>query len=407
MKYIIFDDNKIENFYPLTLTRPICDLKTGILKLRQRLFAYFGMRKYNLIISDRLENLYRKRYPDFSINDEIEGEAIFINSRLIIDDELVKKIKNCAKNTALVSKGNVVAAKLNLSNEKFTSETLIDFFDNISSQEIVADFWDYTWNLISANSKMIRQDFEDFFYDKDNYFETEMGVVVLNPYNIWIGEGVTMKPGVIIDATDGPVIIDENATIMSNAVIVGPAYIGKSTKIKIGAKIYEGSSIGKVCKIGGEVEDSIITAYSNKQHDGFLGHSYLGEWVNIGADTNNSDLKNNYKNVKMYHYPSKKKIDSGTQFLGCVIGDHSKIGINCSINTGSVIGIGCNLYGRDLISDFIPDFSWGEAGNLSKYRFDKFAETAGLVKKRRNLEFGSAEKELYNKLCEKNLSYNK
>ena len=406
MKYIIFDDNKIDDFYPLTFTRPVGDLKTGILKLRQRLFSYFNMESYNLVISDNLEKLYRKRHPDFFVNDIINGEAIFINSRIIISDELVKKIDQCPLNSSLISNGNIVAAKLNLENKKFTSETLIDFLQELDSQEIDANFWTHIWDLISENSKMIRQDFQDFFYDKDNFFETEMGVTVLNPYNIWIGEGVTMKPGVVIDATEGPVIIDENATILSNAVIVGPTYIGKSTTIKIGAKIYEGSSIGKICKVGGEVEDSIITSFSNKQHDGFLGHSYLGEWVNIGADTNNSDLKNNYKNVKMYHYPSKKKIDSETKFLGCIIGDHTKIGINCSINTGSVIGIGCNLYGRNLLSDFIPDFSWGEAGNLTSYHLEKFVETAALVKKRRNLYFDSEEKELYNKLYEKFLNYN-
>jgi len=406
MEYIIFDDNKLDNFYPLTFTRPVSELRTGILKLRQRLFAYFNMEKYNLIISENLEKLFRKRHPDYLINSSLNGEFVFINSRLKINDKLINMINKCRENTILISGDNIVAGKVNLNQQKFTSETFPVFLKEFESIVIEAEFWENTWDLISDNSKMIRQDFFDFFYDKDNYFETEMGVTVLNPYNIWIGDAVTMKPGVIIDATDGPVIIDENATIMSNAVIVGPTYIGKSTLIKIGAKIYEGTSIGKVCKIGGEIEDSIITSYSNKQHDGFLGHSYLGEWVNIGADTNNSDLKNNYKNVKMYHYPAKKKIDSGTKFLGCVIGDHSKIGINCSINTGCVIGMGCNLYGRDLISDFIPDFSWGEGENIIKYQLNKFLETAELVKKRRNLDFDANEKELYNKLYEKFFNHN-
>lgn len=365
------------------------------------------MEEYNLIIPEDLQNLYRKRHPDFFINSKISGEVIFINSRVRVNDNLVQTINQCPMGTALISKGNIVAAKVKLDNKEFSSETLMVVLEELKSQEIEAEFWNYIWELISQNGKMILQDFKDFFYDKDNYFETEMGVTVLNPYDIWIGEGVTMKPGVIIDATGGPVIIDENATILSNVVIVGPAYIGKSSTIKIGAKIYEGTSIGKVCKIGGEVEDSIITAFSNKQHDGFLGHSYLGEWVNIGADTNNSDLKNNYKNVKMYHYPSQNKMDSGTKFLGCVIGDHSKIGINCSINTGSVIGVGCNLYGGNLFSDFIRDFSWGEAGNLVDYRLEKFEKTADLVKKRRNLGFDGEEKELYNKLYQKILNYNK
>jgi len=202
-------------------------------------------------------------------------------------------------------------------------------------------------------------------------------------------------PGVIIDATNGPVISDENVKIMANSVIIGPVYIGKNSTIKIGAKIYEGTSIGPVCKIGGEVEGTIFQAYTNKQHGGFLGHSYLGEWVNIGAGTNNSDLKNNYKNVTIYFHTEGKKIDSGSQFIGTFIGDHTKTGINSTINTGSVIGVGCNLFGRELITDFIPSFSWGDASNLSEYVEDKFLETAEIVKKRRKLKLTANEKELY------------
>ncbi len=187
---------------------------------------------------------------------------------------------------------------------------------------------------------------------------------------------------------------------MPNAVLCGPLYVGKNSLIKIGAKLYGGTSIGKVCKVGGEVEGTIFQGYSNKQHDGFLGHAYIGEWVNLGADTNNSDLKNTYKNVAYYSYATKTKLDSGTQFLGCFIGDHSKTGINCSINTGAVIGIGSNLFGRDLISDFIPDFSWGEAGSLVPYRFAAFCETATLVKQRRLMAFDQLETEFYKSLYE-------
>ncbi|MDZ4182203.1 MAG: hypothetical protein U1B83_04940, partial [Candidatus Cloacimonadaceae bacterium] len=153
--------------------------------------------------------------------------------------------------------------------------------------------------------------------------------------------------------------------------------------------------IGPVCKVGGEVEGTIFQAYSNKQHDGFLGHAYVGEWVNIGADTNNSDLKNTYKSVAFHSYRAKGRIDSGSMFMGSVIGDHAKLGINCSINTGCVIGTGATLWGSDLISGFIPDFSWGEAKNLSRYRFDAFCQTAALVKQRRKLDLSKAEIELY------------
>ena len=253
-------------------------------------------------------------------------------------------------------------------------------------------------DLIHDNDRLLRYDFEQFFHDKDNFFETEPGVTILNPYNVWLGEDVDLKPGVIIDASDGPVVIDEEAVVMHNSVIIGPCYIGKRSVVKINAKIYQSCSIGPVCKIGGEVEGSIIQAYSNKQHDGFLGHAYLGEWVNIGADTNNSDLKNTYKNVAIYNYTTKNKIDSGTQFMGCLIGDHVKLGINSTINTGAVIGLGSNLWGRNLISDYISEFSWGEAGSLIRYRIEDFIQTAATVKARRKLKLGEAEIALFQRL---------
>jgi len=265
--------------------------------------------------------------------------------------------------------------------------------------------WNYTWEFLHNNGEMIKADYELVFYEEDNYIEIDPGVVGINPYDIWIGEGATLKHGVILDASEGAVIIDENATIMHNAVIVGPVYIGKNSLIKIGAKIYPNTSIGAFSKVGGEVSDTIIQAYSNKQHDGFLGKSYIGEWVNIGANTNNSDLKNTYKPVDVWFYPDKSKLSTDSLFVGCFIGDHSKIGINCSINTGTVIGYGTNLYGKDLIKEFVPSFSWGEADELVDYKFDKFIETAKSVKARRDEDLTNEEIDLIKNIYENKKLY--
>ena len=200
------------------------------------------------------------------------------------------------KNTAWLIRNNIVAARFGKRKGEFFYQDLWDKMLKLNMKEPEAELWQYSWDLIQQNSEYIERDFQDFFYEKDNFFETETGITVLNPYNIWIGEDAEIKPGAIIDATNGPVIIAEGAKIMHNAVILGPVYIGKKSTIKVAAKIYEGTTIGPLCKIGGEVEETIFQGYSNKQHDGFLGHSYVAEWVNIGADTNNSDLKNNYKN---------------------------------------------------------------------------------------------------------------
>jgi UDP-N-acetylglucosamine diphosphorylase/glucosamine-1-phosphate N-acetyltransferase len=330
------------------------------------------------------------------VNILIAEDTIFINSRLKVNENITKKIKKLALNSCLIHKDTVLAARLIPKAEKISSEDIPDLFKKLKKIELEKKYtWEYLWEFIKENAEFIKRDFMDFFYEKDNFFETEPGVTVINPYNVWIGAKADIMPGVIIDATNGPVVLDENVKIMANSMIIGPVYIGKNSTIKAGAKIYEGTSVGSVCKIGGEVEETIFQAYTNKQHDGFLGHSYLGEWVNIGAGTNNSDLKNNYKNVAVYFYPEGNKIDSSSQFVGTFIGDHTKTGINSTINTGSVIGVGCNLFGRELITDFISSFRWGDTSNLKEYIEDKFMETAEIVKKRRKLKLTANEKELY------------
>ncbi len=394
MNLAIFDDYPVQ-FYPVSLTRSTGDIRCGILKLRQRLQALLFGEEEIVIIDNVLVNLYQERHPDWVIN-KVTGDVLFVNSRLKIDAEIVAKIKDLKLNQGLKdSTGALIAFRVNAANVKVAFSDLEILAKSVEMLEIKAELYQNIADIIMDNSRLIEFDYEHFFQDEENFIETEMGVTVLNPYKVWIGEGATLKPGVVIDATTGPVIIDEKAEIMTHSVIMGPAYIGKGSKIKVGAKIYGGTSIGPVCKIGGEVEGSIIQAYSNKQHDGFLGHAYIGEWVNLGADTNNSDLKNNYKPVAFYSYASKVKIQSGYQFLGSVIADHAKTGINCSLNTGVVIGVGCNLWGSALIGDYIPSFSWGEANELSAYRIDDFIQTAKTVKQRRKLDVSEIEIKLF------------
>lgn len=431
MQLIIFDDNHISDFYPLSLTRPVFELRCGILKLRQRLESSFGDDEDTIYITgSHLAKLYQERHPDWLLNQTPRGECLYVNSRLKITEASLAAINELQPESCLYESDSLVAARttqdifavpdslpacitlalsvqygshpqLTLNAPLIGAGKKIESASQkgtLSATEVNNHLYISLSDLIHDNSRMLEFDFQTYFYDKDNSFETEPGVTVLHPYNVWIGEGVELAPGVVIDASSGPVVIDEAAKVMPNAVLCGPLYVGKNSLIKIGAKIYGGTSIGKVCKVGGEVEGTIFQGYSNKQHDGFLGHAYIGEWVNLGADTNNSDLKNTYKNVAYYSYTTKSKLDSGTQFLGCFFGDHSKTGINCSINTGAVIGIGCNLYGRGLISDFIPDFSWGEAGELVPHRFEAFAETATLVKQRRKMTLEKTEIEYYKSL---------
>ncbi|MFQ5584711.1 MAG: hypothetical protein ACE5GL_09785, partial [Calditrichia bacterium] len=198
---------------------------------------------------------------------------------------------------------------------------------------------------------------------------------------------------VVIDAENGPVWIDEDAVIMANAVLEGPIYIGKKSRIKIGAKLYENTTIGPVCKIGGEVEGSIIQGYSNKQHDGFLGHAYLGSWVNLGADTNNSDLKNNYGMIRVLL--NGKPVNSGKRFLGLMMGDHSKTAINTMFNTGTIVGVNCNIFGAGMPPKFVPSFSWGGAEGIADFILDKAMHIAKNVMARRNVEFTHRDEQLF------------
>lgn len=392
---IVFDDLRTAAFYPLALNRSVGDLRCGILKLRQRLLQFLEDSDATAIwIDPILSDVYRERKPDWSVNKPAPAGTLLVNSRLKVSQSSIEAVTGLPAGHCLHRDDIILAMRVK--QEVDTLPTLSELSaQGYTLVPSVLDTYENLSDIIHDNERLLRFDFEHLFYDNDNYFETELGVTALNPYNIWIGEKVELKPGVVLDASEGPIVLDQGAKVLANAVITGPAYIGKKTLIKVGAKIYGGTSIGPVCKVGGEVEGSIFQAYSNKQHDGFLGHSFVGEWVNIGADTNNSDLKNTYHNVSFHSYLSGAKIDSGTMFLGALIGDHVKFGINTSINTGCVIGIGSNLFGADLISDFIPDFSWGMASKLGKYSFDKFCETARLVKARRELEFSPAEAELF------------
>ena len=407
MEYIIFEDQAYENFLPFTYTRFTGDMRLGILKLRQKIGLILNFTPNKIVIREELEDLYKERHPDWMINSFKSGDYLFINSRIKLTDEIASEIENLKPSESLVAQKIILAFRIKIDdNTQITTETLESAYINLPQIESKGSspLWQYTWDFVHHNGEAIKEDFDLVFYEEDNFMEIDPGATAINPYQIWIGEGAKLKQGVILDATDGPIIIDEYATIMHNAVIIGPVYIGKKSIIKVSAKIYPNTSIGPNCKIGGEVEDTIIQAYTNKQHDGFLGHSYLGEWINIGADTNNSDLKNTYKSVKVYFYPEKRKINTNTLFIGTLIGDHSKIGINCSINTGTVIGFGVNIYGSHLINDFIESFSWGEANNLEKYQYEKFIETATIVKHRRKEYLSTHElfriKQIYKKINE-------
>jgi len=269
--------------------------------------------------------------------------------------------------------------------------TLVDMKD--------ARLLSFPWQIIEENSRVIEDDFLKLpFRGQAEESIVFTGVQMVGEENIVIGEAAVVKPGAVLDASAGPIIIGDGTMVMANVSITGPAYIGRQCLIKPGSKILEGTSVGDVCKIGGEVDGSLFAAYSNKQHDGFIGHSYIGEWVNIGAGASNSDLKNNYSPVRMWCAGSVR--ETGRQFLGLIMGDHTKTGINAMFNTGTVVGFNCNIFGSEPPPRFVPSFSWGSKERLTEYKLEKGMQTAEVVMERRNIKFENAHKEMFKKLFE-------
>ncbi len=385
----IFEDNRFRQLYPLTLTRPVFDLRCGIFSLKEKLLRRFPHKSVYLLCRKYLGEIVKNQHPDVAINelpDESTKYCLFINGRLLADAEFLNRLE--MDELIYTHKGTIVAALLGAGNRQrliVNKHNIVDFKEtkDVQTVEIKANLINYPWDLVHQNSKQIEADFTDLNEGGQSLGNVSKDAILLNIPNIRIGINSVIKAGAVLDAEHGPIYIGENATIMSNAVIEGPAFMGDNSLFKIGAKIYPGTSIGEWCKVGGEVEETIFHAHCNKQHDGFLGHSYLGQWVNLGADTNNSNLKNNYSSVRLFI--DGEFIDSGSQFVGLFMGDHSKSGINTMFNTGTVVGAMSNIYGGGFPPKNIPSFAWGGSDGFVEHDLEKALETARIVMARRGV----------------------
>ncbi len=400
MRISIFEDTLTDNFYPLSLSRPVYDLLYGMSTLRRKILRFFPNAKISLFCRKYLEETVKQNNPGVEVNELNDDNYLFINGRVLIDEAFYEILtKNSAekvfiKNDILIS-AKITSNTINKIKDKFSDLINISLFEGVPEEKVEIETVDFIWDLIKNNGSKLRQDFK--YINSPAISEDARlfrSVNLINKDDIIIEAGSVIKPGVVIDASNGPIYIGKDVEIYPNSVIEGPVYIDDNCKIKSCAVIYENVSIGKVCKIGGEVEDSIIMPYSNKQHSGFLGHAYLGSWVNLGADTNCSDLKNNYSTIQLNLHG--KKIDTGLQFLGLVIGDHSKSAINSMFNTGTIAGFSCNIFGSGFPEKFIPSFSWGGKENMETYDVNKSIATAKKVMERRNIAMTKADEDLFN-----------
>jgi len=390
MNYILFDSLR-ENFLPLTHTRPVCDIRIGILTIREKWEMYLNEK-----ISILTEPYLQKKFPLRTAK-----QNILINGSVCPNQKLVKDILALKSGEALFSEETLVAVNSptpDTSNYKSTKTTKAF---SLSIKNL--------WDIFQRNGKAIEDDFHlltkvptssgSVLWRRKKSQKISKTNSVINSKNIFIEKGAKVEWS-ILNASTGPIYIGKNAEIMEGCMVRGPFSLGEHSQLKMGAKIYGPTTVGPESKVGGEVNNSVIFGYSNKAHDGFLGNSVIAEWCNIGADSNNSNLKNNYAPVKLWNYSSEKLENTNLIFCGLIMGDHSKCGINTMFNTGTVVGVSANIFGSGFPRNFIPDFSWGGDGGFTTYKLNDVFGTAERVFERRNKNFNDVEKEILQRVFE-------
>ncbi len=381
MNFILFDDISWKNLLPLTFTRPVCEIRTGILTIKE---------KWQFLLNDKI-SYKTQQYLQSKFELKKEDDNILINGSVIPNYNLLKEILSLEKGSCLIKENLIIAARIN---SKDIGEFIPEVIKNTQVKECKSEFYKLSnlWDIFKNNGVEIENDFKLLTSGRRSASVSSTNQI-LGKENVFIEEDVSMEC-VTLNASKGPIYIGNNTEIMEGAVIRGPFALCDHSIIKISAKIYGPTTIGPHSKVGGEINNSVIQGYSNKAHDGFLGNSVIGEWCNLGADTNNSNLKNTYGDVKIWNYNKEKFVNTGLQFCGLFTGDHSKCGINTMFNTGTVVGVNTNIFGSGFLRNFIPSFSWGGTQGFTEYKLERAFEVNRQVMIRRDLEFKIIEKDI-------------
>ena len=369
MNYILFDGEYRDNLLPLTYTKPVADLRIGILTIREKWEKHLGFTTTTIT-----EEYLSEKFPMVEMEENIMINASFLPTLTLV--EMVGKLK---ASEAIYKSGELIA---------FFSKGQEEIdFDAFHKYEYVEDLIQikHSWDLFSNNGAALEADFDLITEGRISAAIPET-VHCMNKDRIFIEADVDIEVGVL-NANKGAIYIGKTAEVQEGAMIRGPFAMGAYSVVKMGTKVYGPTTLGPKCKIGGEVNNAILSGYCSKGHDGYLGNAVIGEWCNIGADSNNSNLKNNYANVKIWEYAEERFVDTGLQFCGLIMADHSKCGINTMFNTGTVVGVSANIYGSNFPRNFIPSYSWGGAAGLKTYALAKAFETMNLVMARKNEEF--------------------
>ena len=388
MNYIFFDGPSRNNLLPFTYTRPVADIRVGILTIREKWENFLG-NTTTTITEDYLSD----KYPMVEMD-----ENVMINASFLPNEKLIEIVKDLKKNQAVFKDEDVIAFFSKDSQE----EVDFDAYDAIEFNEDIIKI-ENTWDIFSKNGDAIKEDFDLLTKDQTSQPIPESNNIIA-PENIFIEEGAKLEFATL-NANSGPIYIGKNAEVMEGSIIRGPFALCDNATVKLGAKIYGPTTVGPHSKVGGEVNNSVLFGYSNKGHDGFLGNSVLGEWCNLGADSNNSNLKNNYAEVRFWDYETEGFARTGLQFCGLMMGDHSKCGINTMFNTGTVVGVSANIFGSGFPRNFVPSFSWGGSAGFSTYLTKKAFEVAKVVMSRRSIDFTDQDKTILEHVFEETKKY--
>jgi UDP-N-acetylglucosamine diphosphorylase/glucosamine-1-phosphate N-acetyltransferase len=395
LNLILFDDEKRNAFLPLVYTRPVAELRLGINTIKEKWER--ALQTKSSYLSQEYLN------PKYPIT--LGEDNILINARYLPNDYLISLLKMLDLHQAIMSEGDLVAVRLSKERLKdVIDDEDIESLDGMEIDPALFHSISKPWEIFLKNGLAIESDLLEIKRGRVSQPLSSNNTLIGDDQHLFIEEGAIIQ-GATINTTTGPVYIGKHAEIMEGAMIRGPLALLDHAKIKMGAKIYGASTFGPYCKVGGEINNSVIIGYSNKGHDGFLGNALLGEWCNLGADTNNSNLKNNYGEIRLWNYDSGKFDRTGQQFCGLIMGDHSKSGINTMFNTGTVVGVAANIFGGSFPRTFIPSFAWGGSNGYSSHNFEKACETAERMMQRRSIEFTDHDRSILEHIMNSTVKY--
>ncbi|MEP0211665.1 MAG: GlmU family protein [Cellulophaga sp.] len=390
MNYILFDGTARTALLPFTFTRPVAEIRIGILTIREKWEKYLGS-----TTSTITEDYLSEKHPMVELE-----ENVMINSSYLPNSSLVALIEDLKENQVIYHNDNIVAFFAKEAQEEIDFDTYkaITYTEDVITVE-------NTWDIFAKNEEALQADFDLVTEGRISAPISDTNTLI-NPDNIFIEEGAIVEY-CMLNATKGPIYVGKNAEIWEGAMVRGGLALCDNAVIKMGAKIYGATTIGPYSKVCGEVSNSVIFGYSSKGHEGYLGNSVLGEWCNIGADSNNSNLKNNYAKVRLWNYESESFEQTGLQFCGLMMGDHSKSAINTMFNTGTVVGVNVNIYVPGFPRNFVPSFSWGGASGFTTYGTKKAFDTAKIMMARRNVEFTEQDEAILTHIFEETKKWRK